>query len=83
LVALIVATVFSSHIRALADEQDAPRPDAAGDARVIEKIPQELIERSFAGRETEQFPETVYESIQPIESSASEFVPVPTFSTAV
>jgi hypothetical protein len=42
-----------------------------------EPIPQELIERSFAGRETERFPDTVYESIQPIENSASGFIPVP------
>ena len=42
-----------------------------------ERIPQELIERSFPGRETEYFPETIYESVQPIESSASGFVPVP------
>lgn len=42
-----------------------------------ESIPQETLERTFADRPTEHFPETIYESIQPIESSASGFIPVP------
>jgi hypothetical protein len=42
-----------------------------------ENVPQELIERSFPGREREYVPETIYESTQPIESSASGFIAVP------
>ncbi|NDF15741.1 hypothetical protein EB061_10540, partial [bacterium] len=42
-----------------------------------EDVPQELIERSFPGREHEYVPETIYESTQPIESSASGFIAVP------
>jgi len=77
LVALLAVVFISPRFEAFADDQGAAAQETAGEVGVIEKIPQELVERSFAGRETERFPETVYESIQPIESSASEFVPVP------
>ena len=58
-------------------EEHGPESAKTDVTATSEPIPQELIERSFAGRETERFPDTVYESIQPIENSASGFIPVP------
>ncbi|MFO0416427.1 MAG: hypothetical protein ACK5Y6_03990, partial [Pseudomonadota bacterium] len=37
----------------------------------------ELLDRSFPDREVEPFPGYIYESIPPIENSASDFVPTP------
>ncbi len=70
--ALSLATPF---IALAEDETDVASTVSA--TPTPERVPQELIERSFAGQETEYFPETIYESVQPIESSASGFVPVP------
>lgn len=56
--------------------EDAP-PAAPSVVATPELVPQEALERSFPDRETEKFPAQVYESIPPIENSASDFVPVP------
>jgi hypothetical protein len=73
LVACAILALISGDVLA----QDSSAPPAAESTPEPEKIPQELIERSLPGHETEYFPETIYESVQPIESSASGFVPVP------
>ena len=61
---------------ALADEEAGVEP-VGTPVQAEAVIPQEVLERSFADRPTEHFPETVYESIQPVENSASGFIPVP------
>jgi hypothetical protein len=42
-----------------------------------EVVKEEIFQRQFPDRKPEQFPGYIYESIPPIENSASEFVPVP------
>ena len=67
---------LTPHISLAEDETSAATPSVVATPEP-EKIPQELIDRSFAGQETDYFPETIYESVQPIESSASGFIAVP------
>lgn len=78
LLSCAVASALSMAAPLLATAEDEPEAVSVEPATPTpEKMPQELIERSFAGQETEYFPETIYESVQPIESSASGFVAVP------
>lgn len=68
--AFVYCAISSS---AFAEESPVPPTATAGP----QLVPQEVLERSFPGRQTEHFPAEVYESIPPIENSASDFVPVP------
>ena len=73
---LVWVSSLVSPLVGVAEDREVPQA-AVSPTLVPEHIPQELIERSFPGQETEYVPETIYESVQPIESSASGFVPVP------
>ena len=58
-------------------QEESSAEAVATPAQTADAISQEVLERSFADRPTERFPETVYESVQPIESSSSGFIAVP------
>lgn len=76
--ALGVTAFVSGAISSPALGEDIPAPVASAvSTPESELVPQEALERNFPGRETEKFPAQVYESIPPIENSASDFVPVP------
>lgn len=53
----------------------APAAIEAGNSQ--EEVSDEAVPRHFPGRDTPEFPGYIYESIPPIENSASDFVPLP------
>lgn len=70
------ATTFISFARA-EDPVTAAPPSSEVVAKPTDLIPEEPYQRYFPDKETPRFPAQVYESIPPIENSASDFIPVP------
>jgi len=77
---LLIAGVLSSACSvavAQPSAETAIAPDSAQATTPPEQVPPEQFQRRFPGRAAESFPAYIYESIPPIENSASDFVPVP------
>lgn len=59
------------------ESENKEAPAANQDATSEVKPPSETFQRYFPDKDTPKFPETIYESIPPIQNSASDFIPVP------
>jgi len=74
-VSVVVSVISSPQVHAA---DPAPRAEATSAvATVGERVPEEEFQRRFPDRAPEQFPGYIYESIPPIENSASDFIPTP------
>ena len=74
-VSVVVSVISSPQVHA-AD----PAPSSEATPAVAtegERVPEEEFQRRFPDRAPEQFPGYIYESIPPIENSASDFIPTP------
>ena len=74
-VSFVVGVIASQQVHAADPAPSSEVTPAA--ATEGERIPEEEFQRRFPDRAPEQFPGYIYESIPPIENSASDFVPTP------
>lgn len=76
-VAASIVSLFSARPLAAQEEPVNAAPPAVEESSDKEELSDETLQRHFPGRDTPEFPGYIYESIPPIENSASDFVPLP------
>jgi hypothetical protein len=74
-VSFVVGVIASPQVHAADPAPSSEVTPAA--ATEGERVPEEEFQRRFPDRAPEEFPGYIYESIPPIENSASDFVPTP------
>lgn len=73
-VGLLLSLILCSISRAALGQE---HPVIAATPEVLEHVPQEELPRRFPEGDTPAFPDYIYESMPPIQDSASEFIAVP------